>query len=203
MKVRKKGRSEIKREAILVAAKQAFQEFGVQNTSMDKLSAMAEVSKRTVYNHFESKEAIVMELLSELWRTSMADHEVAGLVELDLEQQLVAMLESEINVLTDPHYVDLAKVALGYFLYKPDELKEQEEKMSKQETALFRWLNEQAEKQTLAMDDIVVASTQLHSLVKGSAFWPQVLGMKPSLTKQEARVLAEQSTKLFMSQYRA
>ncbi|WFB47619.1 TetR/AcrR family transcriptional regulator [Vibrio coralliilyticus] len=202
MKVRKKGRSEIKREAILVAAKQAFQEFGVQNTSMDKLSAMAEVSKRTVYNHFESKEAIVMELLSELWRTSMADHEVAGLVELDLEQQLVAMLESEINVVTDPHYVDLAKVALGYFLYKPDELKEQEEKMSKQETALFRWLNEQAEKQTLAMDDIVVASTQLHSLVKGSAFWPQVLGMKPSLTKQEARVLAEQTARLFMSQYR-
>ncbi|NUW66428.1 TetR/AcrR family transcriptional regulator [Vibrio coralliilyticus] len=203
MKVRKKGRSEIKREAILVAAKQAFQEFGVQNTSMDKLSAMAEVSKRTVYNHFESKEAIVMELLSELWRTSMAEHEVAGLVELDLEQQLVALLESEINVVTDPHYVDLAKVALGYFFYKPDELKEQEEKMSKQETALFRWLNEQAEKQTLAMDDIVVASTQLHSLVKGSAFWPQVLGMKASLSKQEARVLAEQTARLFMSQYRA
>ncbi|NRF31706.1 TetR/AcrR family transcriptional regulator [Vibrio coralliilyticus] len=202
MKVRKKGRSEIKREAILVAAKQAFQEFGVQNTSMDKLSAMAEVSKRTVYNHFESKEAIVMELLSELWRTSMADHEVAGLVELDLEQQLVALLESEINVVTDPHYVDLAKVALGYFFYKPDELKEQEEKMSKQETALFRWLNEQAEKQALAMDDIVVASTQLHSLVKGSAFWPQVLGMKASLSKQEARVLAEQTARLFMSQYR-
>ncbi|KJY77414.1 TetR family transcriptional regulator [Vibrio coralliilyticus] len=202
MKVRKKGRSEIKREAILVAAKQAFQEFGVQNTSMDKLSAMAEVSKRTVYNHFESKEAIVMELLSELWRTSMADHEVAGLVELDLEQQLVALLESEINVVTDPHYVDLAKVALGYFFYKPDELKEQEAKMAKQETALFRWLNEQAQQQTLLMDDIVVASTQLHSLVKGSAFWPQVLGMKASLSKQEARVLAEQTARLFMSQYR-
>lgn len=203
MKTRKKGRSEIKREAILAAAKQAFQEFGVQNTSMDKLSAMAEVSKRTVYNHFESKEAIVMELLSELWKTAMADDDIAGLAELSIEQQLIALLESEINVITDPHYVDLAKVALGYFFYKPDELKDQEEKMSKQETALFRWLVEQDEKQTLVIDDLVVASTQLHSLVKGSAFWPQVLGMKPSLTKQEARVLAEQSTRLFMSQYRA
>ncbi|MCG9575023.1 TetR/AcrR family transcriptional regulator [Vibrio tubiashii] len=203
MKVRKKGRSEIKREAILVAAKQAFQEFGVQNTSMDKLSAMAEVSKRTVYNHFESKEALVMELLAELWRTSMAEHEIAGLAELTLEQQLIALLESEINVVTDPHYVDLAKVALSYFFHKPDELKEQEAKMAKQETALFRWLIEQKELQTLIIEDVVVASTQLHSLVKGSAFWPQVLGMKPSLSKQEARVLAEQSTRLFMSQYRS
>ena len=203
MKVRKKGRSEIKREAILLAAKRAFQEFGVQNTSMDKLSAMAEVSKRTVYNHFESKEAIVMELLSELWRTAMEDHEVAGLATLELEQQLIALLESEIKVVSDAHYIELAKVALGYFFYKPEELKQQEAKMSKQETALFRWLTEQQEKQTLVMDDIMVASVQLHSLVKGSAFWPQLMGLNPSLTAEEGRTLAEQSARLFMSQYRA
>ncbi|KJY85025.1 TetR family transcriptional regulator [Vibrio galatheae] len=201
MKVIKKGRSEIKREAILNAAKQAFQEFGVQNTSMDKLSAMAQVSKRTVYNHFASKETIVMELLAELWRTSMAEHDIAGFINLDLEQQLVALLESEINVVTDPHYIELAKVAFGYFFYKPEELKQQDAKISKQETALYNWLIEQQAKQTLAIDDIELASTQLHSLVKGSAFWPQVLSMEPSLTQTEARVLAQQTAKLFMSQY--
>ncbi|ENK2095788.1 TetR family transcriptional regulator, partial [Vibrio vulnificus] len=40
---KKKTRSEEKREAILTAAKQAFLEFGVQNTSMDKLAALAGV----------------------------------------------------------------------------------------------------------------------------------------------------------------
>ncbi|MDF5496800.1 TetR/AcrR family transcriptional regulator, partial [Vibrio parahaemolyticus] len=34
MNVKRKSRSETKREAILCAARQAFQEFGVQNTSM-------------------------------------------------------------------------------------------------------------------------------------------------------------------------
>lgn len=202
MKVRKKGRSELKREAILSAAKCAFQEFGVQNTSMDKLSAMAKVSKRTVYNHFESKEAIVMELLSELWRTAMEEQEIADLAALDLEQQLIALLEREVKVVSDPHYIELAKVALGYFFYKPEELKQQEAKMLKQETALFRWLMEQQERQTLAMDDITVASVQLHSLVKGSAFWPQLMGLKPGLTATEGRTLAEQSARLFLSQYR-
>lgn len=202
MKVRTKGRSEAKREAILSAAKQAFHEFGVQNTSMDKLSAMAEVSKRTVYNHFASKEAIVMELLSELWRKAIEDVEIDGLADMDLERQLVALLEHEINVITDAQYIDLAKVAMSHFFFKPDELKEQEAKLSKKDTALFGWLTEQAKSKTLLMQDIELANTQLHSLVKGTAFWPQVLGLKASLSKSEARELAEQTAKLFMSQYR-
>ncbi len=38
-------RSDIKREAIIQAATQAFQEFGVNGTSMDKLAELANVSK--------------------------------------------------------------------------------------------------------------------------------------------------------------
>lgn len=197
----KKGRSEIKREAILSAAKEAFQQFGVHNTSMDKLSALAHVSKRTVYNHFESKEAIVMELLSELWRSAMQDEAIAGLSSLSTEQQLVALLESEIKVMTAPHYIDLAKVAMGHFLYKPEEMKEQQDKMSKKDTVLFKWLVEHAEKGTLSIPDVTLANTQLHSLVKGSAFWPQILAIAPSLTEEESHQLAKSTARLFMSQY--
>ncbi len=201
MNIKRKGRSEIKREAILNAAKEAFQEFGVQNTSMDKLSAMAKVSKRTVYNHFESKEAIVMELLSELWRTAMAEEEIAELSSLSIEQQLIALLENEIKVITAPHYIELAKVAMGHFFYKPEELKEQQSKMSKKDTLLYKWLTEQAEKQALKIDDIMLANTQLHSLVKGSAFWPQILAMEPSLTDEQSHQLAKRTATLFLSQY--
>lgn len=201
MNIRKKGRSEIKREAILTAAKEAFQEFGVQNTSMDKLSALAQVSKRTVYNHFPSKEAIVVELLSELWRTAMEEEEITGLSSLPIEQQLIALLESEIKVVTAPHYIELAKVAMGHYFYKPDELKEQEAKMSKSDTILFKWLEEKSQSGELRIENVVLAGTQLHSLVKGSAFWPQILGMKPSLTSSEARALATSTAQLFLSHY--
>ncbi len=115
MNVKRKSRSETKREAILCAAKQAFQEFGVQNTSMDKLSSIAQVSKRTVYNHFPSKEAIVTELLTELWRSSMMDSDIERLPTLPLKQQLIELLYSEIVVVTEPNYIELAKVAFGHF----------------------------------------------------------------------------------------
>lgn len=201
MNVKRKGRSETKREAILCAAKQAFQEFGVQNTSMDKLSAIAQVSKRTVYNHFPSKEAIVTELLTELWRSSMMDSDIERLPSLPLKEQLIELLYSEIIVVTEPNYIELAKVAFGHFLFKPEELKEQAEQMSKQETALYRWLIQQSEKNTLKIDDVDLASIQLHNLLKGSAFWPQLTGIRASLTNEESRYLATQTAELFLSHY--
>ncbi|WP_083880077.1 TetR/AcrR family transcriptional regulator [Aliiglaciecola lipolytica] len=56
MKDVKKTRSELKHEAILRGAVKAFKEFGVNDTSIYKIAEVAQVSKRTVYNHFASKE---------------------------------------------------------------------------------------------------------------------------------------------------
>ncbi|MCR9536385.1 TetR/AcrR family transcriptional regulator [Vibrio alginolyticus] len=201
MNVKRKSRSETKREAILCAARQAFQEFGVQNTSMDKLSSIAQVSKRTVYNHFPSKEAIVTELLTELWRSSMMDSDIERLPTLPLKDQLIELLYSEIIVVTEPNYIELAKVSFGHFLFKPEDLKEQAEQMSKQETALYRWLTEKSNSGALQIDDVHIASTQLHNLLKGSAFWPQLMGIRPSLSNEESRLLATQTAELFLSHY--
>ena len=66
-------RSDKKREAIIQAATQAFQEFGVNGTSMDKLAELANVSKRTVYNHFSTKEDLVMHLIKEQWQSALVD----------------------------------------------------------------------------------------------------------------------------------
>ena len=93
-----KTRSEKKREAILKAAKQAFQEFGVQATSMDKLAEIAQVSKRTVYNHFATKEALVMELISDLWLQSMVQLEQEYNPDEPLDEQLTRLVAAEIEL---------------------------------------------------------------------------------------------------------
>ena len=50
--------SEIKRKQIIEAAAEEFRSAGFNGTSMDKVAARANVSKRTVYNHFPSKDAL-------------------------------------------------------------------------------------------------------------------------------------------------
>lgn len=197
----KKTRSELKREAILQAAMDAFREFGAQNTSMDKIAAMAQVSKRTVYNHFASKEMLVMTLLANLWQATANLIDPEQLAPLPLHEQLETLLLSEIDILSSGEYLDLARVVLGHYLYRPQELAQQSEQMASKESQVARWLKHQADKQALNIEDVNLANVQLHSLIKGSCFWPQLTGLKPVLNADEKQQLARQSSQFFLSHY--
>ena len=51
------------RERILSASQQLFRDQGINNTGMDQLCAAAQVSKRTAYQHFASKDELIAEHL--------------------------------------------------------------------------------------------------------------------------------------------
>ncbi|PKF81668.1 TetR/AcrR family transcriptional regulator [Vibrio sp. vnigr-6D03] len=201
MAEKKKTRSEIKRAAILEAATSAFKEFGVQSTSMDKLAQIAGVSKRTVYNHFASKEALVMHLVSDLWQRAMVDIEVQYQSDKPLKKQLVELLNMELEFIGSREYLDLARVAFGHLFYNSEELQKEIEKISAQETAIHRWIKSAVEDERLKPLDVEFANSQLHSLIKGSGFWPQLMGMKSELSEEEMQIIAEESAEMFVCRY--
>jgi AcrR family transcriptional regulator len=51
------------RERILSASQQLFRDQGINSTGMDQLCAVAEVSKRTLYQHFAGKDELIAEYL--------------------------------------------------------------------------------------------------------------------------------------------
>jgi AcrR family transcriptional regulator len=51
------------RERIVSAAQQLFREQGINSTGIDQLCAVAEVSKRTLYQHFTGKDELIAECL--------------------------------------------------------------------------------------------------------------------------------------------
>jgi AcrR family transcriptional regulator len=51
------------RERILSASQQLFRDQGINSTGMDQLCAVAEVSKRTLYQHFLGKDELIAEHL--------------------------------------------------------------------------------------------------------------------------------------------
>ena len=51
------------RERILSASRQLFRDQGINRTGMDQLCAVAQVSKRTAYQHFADKDELVAEYL--------------------------------------------------------------------------------------------------------------------------------------------
>jgi AcrR family transcriptional regulator len=58
---RRRGRGA--RERILSASQQLFREQGINRTSMDQICAVAQVSKRTAYQHFAGKDDLAAEYL--------------------------------------------------------------------------------------------------------------------------------------------
>src|ERR1700726_2200088 len=58
---RRRGRGA--RERILSASRQLFRDQGITRTGMDQLCAVAQVSKRTAYQHFADKDELVAEYL--------------------------------------------------------------------------------------------------------------------------------------------
>jgi AcrR family transcriptional regulator len=56
------------KEKILVVADRLFRDNGLYKTSMDELAALLQISKKTIYKHFPSKENLVKEI-TKYWMT--------------------------------------------------------------------------------------------------------------------------------------
>jgi len=91
--------TDLKRSAIVQAAISEFRTSGFEITSMDKIAATAGVSKRTVYNHFPSKEELFAEILHKLWASISAQSEIVYCSDLPLRQQLENLLRAKLQLL--------------------------------------------------------------------------------------------------------
>ncbi|PMG78631.1 TetR family transcriptional regulator [Shewanella sp. 10N.286.51.B7] len=193
--------SQKKRIAIIEAAKITFTEFGVAATSMDKLAEVAKVSKRTVYNHFETKEAIVMTLMADLWERSI-NHNVAKYqLDVPLHQQLTDLVLTEINFINSNEYIELTRMAMGHFFYCPQEMNQELMRVKNQEGATLRWIRAAMADGKLEIKDENVALMQIHSLIKGPCFWPQVLQFSKQLTEAELHEIASEVALMFLCRY--
>ncbi|MEL6189820.1 MAG: helix-turn-helix domain-containing protein, partial [Myxococcota bacterium] len=78
-----------KRAAVIEAATEAFLSHGFEGTSMDRIAETAGVSKRTVYDHFPSKEDLFRAISHEILERveEMPTHAYAP--DVPLESQLL------------------------------------------------------------------------------------------------------------------
>src|ERR1700761_5661204 len=90
-----------KRIAIVGAAIEEFLAAGYDATSMDRIAARASVSKRTVYNHFPSKEALFAAILHQLWDASQTGDAPTYRADAPLRAQLLDLLDRKLRLLNE------------------------------------------------------------------------------------------------------
>lgn len=192
-----------KREAIVKAAIAEFRANGFDATSVDSVAARAEVSKRTLYNHFPSKDELFAEILQVLWHRSASQEELPYRADAPMRPQLLALMMQKMALLTDDNFLDLARVAIAATIHSPERAQEMIDRLGQKEGRVLAWIRAAQRDGRLKPGDASLAAQQLESLVKGVAFWPQVAMGQPSLTLREQRKLAGAAVELFLSHYAA
>ncbi|QBR44319.1 TetR/AcrR family transcriptional regulator [Stenotrophomonas indicatrix] len=190
-----------KREAIVRAAVEEFRSAGYEATSMDRIAAVAGVSKRTVYNHFPSKEELFALILEELWQSSVASVELPYRADQPLDVQLLQLLRQKLDLLGDANFIDLARVAMAEIIHSPERAQAIVCRMGEKESGVSAWIREAIADGRLRQVDPEFAGHQLQGLVKSFAFWPQVTMGQAPLAQAERTRVAESAVAMFLGFY--
>lgn len=191
-----------KRDAIVQAAIAEFREHGFNGTSMDRVAAAAEVSKRTVYNHFPSKEELFEAILGQLWERGHAEPESPYDGASPLRAQLLVLLARKMQMLDDASFIDLSRVAMAELMRTPERARALVERLSEKEEGLPQWLRAaQQDGRLRAGVDVYYAAQQLHGMVKSFAFWPQLAMGQPPLAPALRQQVLEDAVDMFLGFY--
>jgi len=159
------------------------------------------VSKRTVYNHFPSKEELFAEMLQRLWASATAQPEAIYRPGLPLREQLRDLLNAKMQTHGDSNFIDLARVAIGATIHSPERAQAWVNRLNEREETFTVWVRGAQQDGRLKAVETVFAASQIHALLKAFAFWPQVTLNKPLLTRKEQVTVVESALDLFLCWY--
>jgi TetR/AcrR family transcriptional regulator of autoinduction and epiphytic fitness len=190
-----------KREAIIQAAIAEFRANGFEVTSMDKIAATAGVSKRTVYNHFPSKEELFAEILNQLWARISAEQSVVYNRDQPLRDQLRQMLQAKVQLMADENFLTLARVAIAATIHSPERAQNMIERLGEREEGLTVWIRAAQADGRLKPVDPEFAAHQVQGLLKTFAFWPQMSMGRAALDVEMQNTVAESALDMFLTCY--
>ena len=187
-----------KRQAIVDAAIAEFREHGFEVANMDRIAGRAQVSKRTVYNHFSGKDALFDAILERLWVATEAKLKLTYRADRPLREQLLTLVEQKLAMSDDPQFLDLARVLIAEAIHAPQRAREMLCRLGGREEALTVWIRAAMADGRLKEGDPAFAAAQLQALVKGFAFWPQITMGQPPLDTTQQRQVADSATDMVL-----
>ncbi|NOD91978.1 TetR family transcriptional regulator [Ruegeria sp. HKCCD4884] len=184
---------------IIEAAVAEFQEKGFAAASMDRISARAEVSKRTLYKYFESKDNLFRSIVVELSSRFAEVLEIRYEKGRDIREQLTELAWAEGRILMHPDVIAMARMVVSETLRNPELAAKVQGKLDKTQT-FIAMLKDAAEDGQLQVDDPERAGIEFVGLIKARAFWP-LMFTGGTLSESEMAQTIENSVEMMISRY--
>ena len=199
-------RSPGKHDAILDAATEIFLRNGFLGTSMDDVALQSAVSKQTVYQHFASKEALFVEIVTTM--TDAAGDAVLSAAPVlpdggDVGEYLRTYAYRQLTSVLTPRVMQLRRLVIGEVGRFPELARVLHERgpqrAIKAIAAAFEHL---AERGLLVMDDAALAASQFNWLVMSAPLNQAMLLGDGAIPKPPAlRRHVTEAVRLFLAAY--
>ncbi len=197
---RKKRDTSQKHRLILEKAIEVFTRKGFAETSMDEIAESAGVSKRTVYNHFQSKErlfqALVADFLAARDRVKPVEYERG----VPLEEQLRAFARAEMYLIADPVTRGISRLLTSVFLMNVDFGRETRGQHSPHRD-LMGWLEAARADGKIAAESSELAARVFYGMVEGCVTWCALMTDGESL--KDAETVLDELVATFLARYGA
>jgi len=171
-----------KRDQVVAAAHRLFLEHGYGATSMDSIAIAANVSKRTVYSHFETKEALFRGIIKAF--CNRMNGAVAGdYGDMPAADRLRRMGRDLVELILHTEARATLRIVVGEAEQFPELARAFWEAGPLQH--LDRLAAQLADDFDLDTDDARLAARQFAGMLKGPYFLPCLLGTEPAPTAAE------------------
>jgi len=201
MKEKNMTRSELKKAAVLDSAMLEFQARGFKATSMDDIAKRAEVSKRTVYNHFASKEILFSAIMLEMMNLRCNFQHVQYSAEQDLGEQLTLLAKYEIAQLQNENFIAMARVIIAEAIHSPELIQEALASFNEDESPLIAWFNAAITDGALTVSSPEIVIKQFISVIKGFCFWPQIVQGEAFPDEDKIALIIDTAVQMVLKQY--
>lgn len=200
MAIRKRDTSK-KRNIILDAAIQAFEEKGFENASMDYVAKVSSSSKRTVYNHFRSKDEL-FNAMNERFISEIIDiKEIAYVQNEPVAVQLEKFVDAKIAICRNEKWLGIMKVSIGVFIANPKVAEKTIEKVMALEAPLINWIQAATEDHKLNIESPELAASVFSSMMSGGIFWPTLL--HGTMDADQTQAIKKEIISVFLAKYQA
>ncbi len=167
VKARKKRDTSPKRQTILDGAIKVFISSGYDVASMDKIAEVAGVSKRTVYNHFQSKEMLFQAVVEDFLKQRDEQKPIEYSKTIPLEKQLLDFANAEIFLIDDPIRRGLSKFLTSVFIMDIEFGKKVRGQAKPPHQAFINWLTAAKADHKLDFESANLAAQIFYGLVEG------------------------------------
>ncbi|WP_444997403.1 TetR/AcrR family transcriptional regulator [Aliikangiella sp. IMCC44359] len=192
------GRSGDKNCDILSAAINEFAEKGMVATTMEAIAKSANVSKRTLYRYYSSKESLLDAVVERLMQRIEPLQDMQYDPDRSLESQLHELASFAMQLSNDKHYLRLARIVIIESMRCEKEAKRLNHQFAQCEDNLKKWFKQANEAGALGELDVTVATALFHGAIRKLAFWDQAIMWKPPLSEKKANELITQTCQFFV-----